>query len=163
MKPKQVKNLLSSVISEVASAPQNCCVDPDRNFTRKRKISLKTLIRGIINMEGKSLSNELIDVFPGNEDMPSVSAFVQQRNKIKPEAFEVVFNKFTSRVTKPSSEMVTLAVDGSDIRLPDNPDELPTRLPGCRMRCMTLIALFIETQSFRMVHKKMRDWHCNRW
>lgn len=131
MKPKQVKNLLSSVISEVASAPQNCCVDPDRNFTRKRKISLKTLIRGIINMEGKSLSNELIDVFPGNEDMPSVSAFVQQRNKIKPEAFEVVFNKFTSRVTKPSSEMVTLAVDGSDIRLPDNPDELPTRLPGC--------------------------------
>ena len=146
MKPKQVKNLLTSVISEVASAPQNCCVDPNRNFTRNRKISLKTLIRGIINMEGKSLSNELIDVFPKTADIPSVSAFVQQRDKIKPEAFETVFNKFTSRAIKPSCEMVTLAVDGSDIRLPDNPDELFTRLPGCSTQdpynCLHLNALY---------------------
>ena len=132
MNPKQVKNLLSSAISEVADTPQDYCVDPRRNFTRNRKISLKTLIQGIINMEGKSLSNELIDIFPRTEDIPTVSAFVQQRDKIKPEAFETVFNKFTAKITRPSDEMVTLAVDGSDIRLPDNPDDLLTRLPGGR-------------------------------
>ena len=106
MNPKQVKNLLSSAISEVADTPQDYCVDPRRNFTRNRKISLKTLIQGIINMEGKSLSNELIDIFPRTEDIPTVSAFVQQRDKIKPEAFETVFNKFTEKIT-PLLPMVT--------------------------------------------------------
>ena len=134
MKLKQIKKILSSVISEVASAPQTCCVDPNRNFTRNRKIPLQTLIRGIINMEGKSLSNELIDIFQGTKNIPSVSAFIQQRDKIKPEAFEAVFNKFTSRITKHSSEMVTLAVDGSDIRLPDNPDNSLTRMPGSKIQ-----------------------------
>jgi hypothetical protein len=50
-------------------------------------------------MECKSLPNELIDMFKGAEDMPSVSAFVQQRNKLKPEAFEAVFNKFISKLS----------------------------------------------------------------
>ena len=132
MKPNHVKKLLSSTIAEVASAAKSYCVDPSRNFTRTRKISLQKLISGIINMECKSLPNELIDMFKGTSDIPSVSAFVQQRDKLKPEAFEAVFNKFTARLTVNSGDMPVLAVDGSDVRLPTNPDDKLTYLPGSR-------------------------------
>ena len=71
-------------------------------------------------------------MFKGTEDMPSVSAFVQQRDKLKPEAFEAVFNKFTARLTVNSGDMPVLAVDGSDVRLPTNPDDKLTYLPGSR-------------------------------
>ena len=109
MKSKHVKMLLSSAIAEVAGTPEDYCVNPNRDFTRTRKISLQKLISGIINMECKSLPNELIDMFKGAEDMPSVSAFVQQRDKLKPEAFEAVFNKFISKfsgsITYPTIEL----------------------------------------------------------
>ena len=130
MNPKQAKRLLSSVISDVARTPESYCVDPKRDFTRTRKITMKTILEGTINMEGKSLPNELTDMFNKLEDAPTVSAFVQQRDKVKPEAFEAVFNKFTSGIRTNTKEMTILAVDGSDVRLPDNPDEFATRLPG---------------------------------
>ena len=132
MKPKHAKRMLSSAIIEVVSTPENYCINPNRDFTRNRKISLQTLISGIINMECKSLPNELIDMFKGTSDIPSVSAFVQQRDKLKPEAFEAVFNKFTARLTVNSGDMPVLAVDGSDVRLPTNPDDKLTYLPGSR-------------------------------
>ena len=40
-------------------------------------------------MESKSLTNELIDMFDSSPEMPSASAFVQQRSKIKPDAFKL--------------------------------------------------------------------------
>ena len=146
MKPKHVKSLLSSAVAEVAGTPEDYCVNPDRDFTRTRKISLQKLISGIINMECKSLPNELIDMFKGNEDIPSVSAFIQQRNKLKPEAFEAVFNKFTARLAVDSGDMPVLAIDGSDVRLPTNPDDILTYLPGSRTQvpynCLHINALY---------------------
>lgn len=132
MKIKHAKRLLSTVIAEVTGTPERYCINPNRDFTRKRKISLQTIVSGIINMECKSLPNELIDMFKGSENMPSVSAFVQQRDKVKPEAFEAVFNKFTNKIAVDTVNMPILAVDGSDVRLPTNPDDKLTYLPGSR-------------------------------
>lgn len=42
-------------------------------------------------MESKSLTNELIDMFDSSPEMTSASAFVQQRSKIKPDAFKNYF------------------------------------------------------------------------
>ena len=134
MNPKQAKSLLSSAITEVASTPHSFCVDPERNFTRNRKISMENILTGTINMEGKSLSNELVDIFNNSKDVPSVSAFTQQRDKVKPEAFEAVFNKFTARIGMNKGDIAVLAVDGTDVRLPDNPDEKSTYLPCHRTR-----------------------------
>ena len=50
-------------------------------------------------MESKSLTNELIDMFDSSPEMPSASAFVQQRSKIKPDAFKTIFESFTSKIT----------------------------------------------------------------
>lgn len=54
-------------------------------------------MESIIGMGSKGLTNELIDIFNNDPDMPSASAFVQQRSKIKPETFRDILAGFTKR------------------------------------------------------------------
>lgn len=135
MKPKYLKKLLLSEIKAVAEKSDNFCIDSSRNFSRKRKLPFETVIKTIIGMESKSLTNELIDVFDSKPDFPSASAFVQQRSKIKVEAFKAIFDGFTSSIYKDiDSEMHLLAVDGSDIQIATNPNDLSSFHPGTNGR-----------------------------
>ncbi|SCW61654.1 hypothetical protein SAMN02910456_02195, partial [Ruminococcaceae bacterium YRB3002] len=84
MRIKQIKKHFNSAINEIAEHPQDYCFDPERDFTRKRKISAKDVIKGVINMSGSSLKNEVIDMFMESSDMPTTPAFIQQRDKLKP-------------------------------------------------------------------------------
>lgn len=125
MKPRYLKKLLLSEIKAVAERAGDFCIDPSRNFSRKRKLSFETVVKTIIGMESKSLTNELIDAFDSKPDFPSASAFIQQRSKIKVEAFKAIFDGFTSSISKYiDSEMHLLAVDGSDIQIATNPNDL---------------------------------------
>lgn len=83
MKPKHIKKVLMSEINKVANNPKDYCFHPDTDFTRKRKISMKAVLTGIIGMGSGSLTNELIDFFHASPQMPTPSAFLQQRSKIK--------------------------------------------------------------------------------
>ena len=118
MKPKVLLELLLSEIKSVSDRHIEFCIDPNRFFIRNRKLSFMTVMKTIIGMESKSLSNELINAFDAEPDLPSASAFVQQRCKIKPEAFKAVFDGFTSKIIdKTSCDFKVLAVDGSDIQI----------------------------------------------
>lgn len=82
-------------------------------------------------MESKSLTNELIDMFDSSPEMPSASVFVQQRSKIKPDAFKTIFESFTSKITtKKSDTLRILAVDGSDVQIATNPGDSTSYHPG---------------------------------
>ena len=82
-------------------------------------------------MESKSLSNELINAFDAIADLPSASAFVQQRCKIRPEAFKTIFTGFASKITTATpTDIRILAVDGSDVHIATNPDDLSSFHPG---------------------------------
>ena len=48
MKPKHIKKVLMSEINKVANNPKDYCFHPDTDFTRKRKISMKAVLTGII-------------------------------------------------------------------------------------------------------------------
>lgn len=100
MKPKHIKKVLMSEINKVANNPKDYCFHPDTDFTRKRKISMKAVLTGIIGMGSGSLTNELIDFFHASPQMPTPSAFLQQRSKIKPEAFRSIFDGFNETITK---------------------------------------------------------------
>lgn len=131
MKPKQVKNFLLSAIDSVADNPQNYCFDPETNFKRTRKLPLKTMIKSIIGMGGGCLSNELLDMFHYSEEAATSSAFVQQRSKIMPMAFEAIFKTFLSNAhINTSNAMRILAIDGSDIQIATNPDDNDTYHAG---------------------------------
>lgn len=131
MKPKQVKQILLSEIKKVSDRADEFCLNPGKCFVRKRKLSFETVIRGIIGMESKSLTNELIDMFDSSPEMPSASVFVQQRSKIKPDAFKTIFESFTSKITtKKSDTLRILAVDGSDVQIATNPGDSTSYHPG---------------------------------
>lgn len=87
-------------------------------------------MESIIGMGSKGLTNELIDIFNHDQNMPSASAFVQQRSKIKPDAFRDIMAGFTEKITRQSSRLRLLAVDGSDIQNATNPDDEDTFFQG---------------------------------
>ena len=83
-------------------------------------------------MEGGSLTNELMKRFGCRTDIASTSAFVQQRGKILPEAFETIFRMFAEE-SDPSrlyNGYRLFAVDGSDIQIPTNPQDKDSYFPG---------------------------------
>lgn len=130
MKPKQIKKFLLSEIELLSNNATDYIRNPGRDFSRNRKLPFSTIIKSIIGMESKSLTNELIDFF-NTSDFPSASAFVQQRLKIKPEAFKAIFDGFTFRILKRTKEnMAVLAVDGTDIQIAANPDDTTSYHPG---------------------------------
>lgn len=119
---ESIRNSLFSAITNVASIPENCVKKPGIDFTRNRKLPLSTMLLMLIGMGGGSLMKELNEWFDLSAHTASVSAFVQQRDKIKPEALECVFHHFLNTISLPGTYhgYRLLAVDGSDLRLPTN-------------------------------------------
>lgn len=131
MKPKHIKKILMSEIRNVALEPHNYCFNPDTDFTRTRKLSMEKMLEGIIGMESKCLTNELLDLFHASAETPTTSAFIQQRNKIKPKAFETIFKNFSKSVMNLcDKDMPIFAIDGSDVQIPTDPTDTDSYIAG---------------------------------
>ena len=131
MKPIYIKKLLISEINKVASEPHNYCTNPETDFTRNRKLSMEKMLQGIIGMESKSLTNELLDLFDASAETPSASAFIQQRDKIRPIAFESIFKNFSKKLMNSfDNDIPVFAIDGSDIQIPTNPTDTESYIAG---------------------------------
>ena len=96
--------------------------NPEIDFTRDRKLSLETMLKIIISMQGGSINRELYD-YDKTIDVTS-SAFVQQRDKITPEMFRYIFREYNKacKNDKLYKGYRLLAVDGSDVNIAYNPD-----------------------------------------
>lgn len=118
-----VRNHLLQCIRNVSKLAWLFSSAPEKDFTRNRKLPFETVIKTLLCMEGGSLTNELMKRFGCRANLVSASAFVQQRGKILPEAFETIFRLFTE--TFEGGPLYKgyrlLAVDGSDIQIPTNP------------------------------------------
>lgn len=123
---KKILNQLNASIAGLCENPENFIVNPEKDFTRNRKLNLYTVIRTLLAMQNKSLSHELLEIFGFAPDTPSASAFVQQRAKIKHEAFEQIFKTFTNSALvkfKTYRGYRLLAADGSQIAFSSNPND----------------------------------------
>jgi hypothetical protein len=87
------------LLDGVADNFQNYCVNEKSDFKRSRKLPFKRMMQGIIGMGGGSLTNEILEMSAYSPESASTSAFVQQRVKIKPEAFETVFRSFSDHIS----------------------------------------------------------------
>ena len=123
--PKKIKRVLKNCINELSNTPELFAKNPDRDFSRTRKLPIKQMLKIILSMTGKSIRGELMNSFGLKLNMPTPSAFVQQRNKIRHEAFEILFHEFTSGIDEQKlfKGYRLLAVDGSDLHVPINPSE----------------------------------------
>ena len=124
---KRIKSTLNKCIKTVCQSPREYCRNPEKDFTRRKKLPMGKVIKTVLGFSSKSLNNEIIDAFSGDTKIPSASAFVQQRSKILSSAFEDIFKQFTNRINavKLFEGYRLLAVDGSDIHTPvisDDPD-----------------------------------------
>lgn len=122
----KVKSLLLEAVEEVASQVSDYTFSGSRHLKRKRKWDPSTLIRFVLSFGSNSLGHEIGEFFGYRENFPSVSSFVQQRQKLHYSAFQVLFERFNSLTAdKPAlfKDYRILAVDGSDLSLPFNPNE----------------------------------------
>lgn len=96
MKIKQIKHLLMNEVKKVSQNIERFCVNPGKDFTRKRKIPVEKLMLGIIEIHNANLTNELLKLYDVSVNTPTASAFIQQRSNLKPEAFEEIFTGIKS-------------------------------------------------------------------
>ena len=132
MKAKMAKKLLDKVIQDLAHCKWLFVNDPGKDFTRKRKLPFEQIVRTILSMQGGSIANELMNAFGIRENLPTTSAFIQQRGKILPEAFETLLHLFSqaSDEGKTYEGLRLLAVDGSDFVIATNPSDTDSFFPG---------------------------------
>lgn len=76
---------MNSIINETVSNIQEFSVS-SRFFTRCRKLNATDLIKLILQMGAESLDTELFNAFPDVNSRMTVSAFEQQKAKLKPES-----------------------------------------------------------------------------
>lgn len=120
----EMKEKLTSIIDDMAANPEEFVMNPGKDFTRNRKLGFKTLISLILSMNGNSIPKELHDFFRDTDDYATSSAFVQQRGKLKPEAFEYLFHEFNKRCEDEGTwnGYDLLAVDGTVLNIAKNPE-----------------------------------------
>ena len=132
MKAENVKNILRETVQELNACKWLYSARPGKDNTRKRKFPFEKMISSILAFRAGTLSHEIMDFFGIDPSIGSSSAFVQQRAKILPEAFESLFQSFTEKITKHNAYRGyrLLAVDGSDLQIAANPNDPDSFFPG---------------------------------
>ena len=102
--------------------------DTECDFTRNRKLPFSDVVMLILSMAGCPIREELLDYFDYDINTATVSAFVQARAKVLPEAFEELFHSFNKAYpcTETFKGYRLIAVDGSDLNIPYDADDLDT-------------------------------------
>ena len=126
--PKALKRKLLDTICEIREELSKYTADPKRDFKRNRKLPFETLCRTILSMSGQSLNVELQRQFHYDPTAATTSAFVQQRGKLLPTAFEEILRRFTyqNRPMRRWNGYTLLAVDGSHVQIPSNTHDKAT-------------------------------------
>ena len=120
--PDFVKNALISTIDEMSNHIETFVKKPGRDFSRKRVFDFPTMLKFILSLGSSTISSEIFRFF-SYENFPTTPAFVQQRTKILPEAFQYLFRAFhASAAPKPKlfHGYQLLAADGSKAIFPYN-------------------------------------------
>ncbi len=123
---------LYSMIRRIGESPERYARNPGKDFTRKRMLTPAVLIYLILTMDEKSVWKGLLGHFQKRIDTPSASAFVQQRQKLLPSAFEDLFHQFTAflQPQKKFRGYRLLAVDGSSLKSGAYPADAEAYRPG---------------------------------
>lgn len=148
-----LKEKLTSLIREMSAAPAPYVKNPEKDFTRRKKLPFETVMQLLISMGGNSIYKDLLESQGYDVNTATTSAFVQQRNKILPSAFECLFHKFTQSSTdaKDYSGYRLLAVDGSDLHIATDPEDTNTYFQSQP-----------NTKGFNLLHLNAAYDLCNR-
>jgi len=125
------KNLLFDDIREMASNPEYFAKNPGKDFSRKRKFDTQDVLLFPILMERDSMNRELLKYFDFDINAPSISAYFQQRSKLRSDTYRQIILRFNSHFT-PSlykGRYILTAVDGSGFNISRNPSDIDSYNP----------------------------------
>lgn len=131
-KVAQIKKALDDVITNMVKDPSKFVVTPDKDFTRNRTLTFNKMLHIILGMGGCSIHKELSDYFEDTEGFATKSAFVQQRGKIRPEAFKHLLHQFNKSCNDYKTYMGyrLYACDGTVVTVATNPANEDTHIKG---------------------------------
>lgn len=141
----QLKTVLNNYIDELEQIHFLFSRNPETDFTRKRKLTFKEYIQFMLLMQGKTVSNEILDFFSHSLSAPSKSAFTQQRYKLLPEGWDFLFHSFVNQCRTLSDNLYNdyrlLACDGSDVNISRNPADERTFIHEGKKVTMQFISM----------------------
>ena len=122
---KRLKNKLNKLINEIAENPSLWVRNSRTDFARNRKITIRDLIRILLSAGGNSMNKELYYYFKLSDKTVSASAFVQQRDKLLPDALDYLLHEFNSVCydVKLYNGYRLFSVDGSTMTYNGSPDD----------------------------------------
>lgn len=123
--PTYVKNKLLSHVQDLSDLSWLFVKNPGKDFTRNRKLPFETVVEILLSMGGGTLGKELLEFFDYDVNAASSSAFVQQRDKILPEALMFLHREFTHSFlgNRNYKGYRLLAVDGTALNIFHNPND----------------------------------------
>lgn len=121
----QILNNLTTILDEIQAIPWLFTKNPKSDFSRNRKLPIKTVMKILLSMGGSSLTKELLNYFSFDINTASSSAFVQQRQKLLPIAMQYLLYEFNKTYCdiKTYKNHRLLAIDGSSINIPYNTND----------------------------------------
>ena len=130
--PQKVKSALWQIVDTMACKITPFVKNPEKDFTRSRKLGFVQLIRFLLCMESGCIGHELLKYFYFNPDeAPTASAFIRQRAKLLPEAFRHILREFNLQFpTKGRMGGYSLiTADGCEFNIARNPQDPSTFHP----------------------------------
>ena len=84
--PNSIKKMLCDDIKSMEKNIQLFVKNPEKDFSRNRKLPFQKIMGFILALEKETITNELFKYFGYRADIPTASSFCQQRAKILPDA-----------------------------------------------------------------------------
>ena len=130
--PQKVKSALWAIVDNMACNIAQFVKNPGKDFTRDRKLGFVQLIRFLLCMESGCINHELLKYFYFLPDeVPTASAFIQQRAKLLPETFRHILRQFN--LSFPAKGLMgkysLTAADGCEFNIARNPQDPSTFHP----------------------------------
>ena len=132
MRITRLRKRFNEAVSAFCSAEETrnkYLVDPARDFTRKRKITLETLVNYQLFRGGGTGTTSLIDFFGPGTARPTQSAMIQRRDRIREGFHERLFhvtNKVLLKEALYRGRYNLLACDGTDLNIIHDPSDAET-------------------------------------
>ena len=129
---QKVKSALWAIVDSMACNVAQFVKNPGKDFTRDRKLGFVQLIRFFLCMESGCINHELLKYFYFRPDeVPTASAFVQQRAKLLPETFRHILMQFNLRFPPKGlmGRYSLIAADGCEFNIARNPQDPSTFHP----------------------------------
>ncbi len=123
--PDVVKGTLLTIISDMAEHSDVFSKNPEKDFTRRRKLNFEDLLRIIVSMEAGTIRDEVLKYFEYDEQTVSNSAFFQQRAKLSDTALPFLFHSFNAcyPYVLYKNKYQLLGADGSSFTFTRNPKD----------------------------------------